>query len=84
MFVVGIDTLTSLGPVFSIASQFPTMQNAEQPITLVPQCPKISAALRINSELNGLEQVRTINRILMIEAILGHHLSTLERTFVAR
>ena len=84
MFVISIHTLARPGPIFLLTSHLPTVQDSKQPVALMPERPEVSAAFWIDPEWNRLNQVRAVNRVLTIEAILSHHLATRERSLVSR
>src|SRR6266508_4612091 len=59
------------------------MQDAQQTICLVSECPKITPAFVITPERNGFNELGTVNRFLILNAILGHQLAGNERAFIA-
>ena len=83
MFVIGIHTFTCFVPVLLVAGHFPAVQNTEKPVGLMPQRPKVSTFFRIDSEWDCLNLRRAVNGILMLEAVLSHQLSVVERSLIS-
>src|SRR5713101_1942556 len=81
--VISVYTLLRLRPIRSIAAQLPPVQNAEQSVTLMPECPKLSSTLWIRAEGARCNGGRLINGVLILKAILGHDLTGFEHSLVA-
>src|SRR5262245_21371968 len=83
MAVIRINTLPRLGPVTLVTGHFPPMQYSQQPVTLVPQGPKVSSAFGIDTKRNCFDQVWPIHRILLRQTVPGHCFAAVQGALVS-